>query len=346
MSAAPRISVIVPCYNVERWLPRCLDEALAALPPDAELIAVDDGSTDATLEILRARAKADGRVRVVPVEHGGASAARNHGLDAAAGEYVFFVDADDGVAPDFFLAMAGALERDDADCCVCAMSEHEDGEGTWRPSRLKGDYRFRSNAEIAAGYLPRILGYSLDDVRAWYAGRPLFARRELASACRLAFRRNLIEARHLRFDESVVFFEDMVFVASYLLNASSMTCVDRPLYRVTGRSSGQMRTFPKDGVRYCRNKLTLLRRRDALNREVGGALAPLYAGTCVLSALEILAYAVCGRVGRRTGFRLLGECLDEPSVRAALAVFPLSWRRPAVALAVTFLRLLVRCRAG
>ena len=345
MSAAPRVSVIVPCYNVERWLPRCLDETLAALPSDAELIAVDDGSTDATPEILRRRAKADGRVRVVPVAHGGASSARNRGLDAAAGKYVFFVDADDGVAPDFFLAMAEALERDAADCCVCAMNEHEDGDGRWRPSRLKGDYRFRSNAEIAAGYLPRILGYSLDDVRAWYAGRPLFARRELASACRLAFRRDLIEKWHLRFDESVVFFEDMVFVASCLLKASSMTCVDRPLYRVTSRSSGQMRTFPREGARYCRNKLTLLRRRDAFDREAGGALAPLYAGTCVLSALEILAYAVRGRVGRREGFRLLGECLDEPSVRRALAEFPLSWRRPDVALAVWFLRLLVRCRA-
>ena len=346
MGAAPRISVIVPCYNVERWLPRCLDETLAALPADAELIAVDDASEDATPKILQERARADARLRVVSAAHGGASSARNRGLDVASGNYVFFVDADDGVEPDFFSAMVSALERDKADCCVCAMSEQEDGSEVRRLSKLKGDYRFRTNAEVVAGYLPRIFGYSLDDVRAWYAGRPLFARRELASACRLAFRRDLIEARHLRFDESVVFFEDMVFVASSLLNASSMTCVDRPLYRVTSRSSGQMRTFPKDGVRYCRNKLTLLRRREALDREAGGTLAPLYAGTCVLSALEILAYAVRGRVGRREGFRLLGECLDEPSVRRALAEFPLSWRRPDIALAVWFLKLLVRCRAG
>ena len=344
MSGEPRISVIVPCYDVERWLPRCLDTTLAALPPDGELIAVDDGSADGTLAILRARAGLDARVRVVPVAHGGASAARNRGLDLAGGRYVFFVDADDEVDPDYFSAMVEALERDEADCCVCAMSEREDGGTVRRPSRLKGDYRFRTNAEIVAGYLPRIVGYSLDDVRAWYAGTPLFARRELASACRVAFRRDVIESHHVRFDETVVFFEDMVFNVEYLLNAASMTCVDRPLYHVTGRGSGQMRTFPKDGLRYCRNKLRLLRKRDAFDRRAGGALAPLYAGTCVLSALEILAYAVRGRVGRREGFRLLDDCLREPSVRRALADFPLSLRRPAVALAVAFLRLWVRCR--
>ena len=135
-----------------------------------------------------------------------------------------------------------------------------------------------------------------------------------------------------------------MFNAECLLGASSLTCVDRPLYRVTCRETGAMRTVPRDGLRYCRNKLRLLRKRAELDRRTGGALAPLYAGTCVLSALEILAYAVRGRVGRREGFRLLDDCLREPSVRRALAAFPLSVRRPAVALAVAFLRLWVRCR--
>ena len=344
MGVAPRISVIVPCYNVERWLPRCLDETLAALPPDAELLAVDDGSTDATLSILRARAVVDARIQVIAAAHAGVSSARNRALDVCHGTYVFFVDPDDGVEPDFFTAMIEALERDGADCCVCGYSERADGSEARRAVRLKGDYRFRTNAEIVDGYLPRIFGYSFADIRSWYAGTPLFANREMAAVWRMVYRRALIESHHIRFDESLELYEDAMFNAECLLGASAMTCVDRPLYRVTCRESGAMRTVPRHGERYCRNKLQLLRKRVELDRQSGGRLAPLSAGTCVLSALEILAYVVRGRLARREGWRLFCSCLDEPSVRAALPGFPLSWRRPVFALAVSFLRLLVHCR--
>ena len=336
--SVPRVSAIIPCYDVERWLPRCLDSVLAALPANAELIAVDDGSHDGTLAILERRASAEPRMKVIAASHGGLSAARNHGLDAARGSYVFFIDADDTVAPDYFTAMVDALEREATDCCICAITECEDGLDDRRERRLRGVYRFRSNAEIVRGYLPRIFGYSFDDIRAWYAGRPLFANRELAAVWRLAYRRELIESRHLRFDVEVTYFEDMVFNAEYLLEASSMTCIDRPLYHVTDRSSGMMRTVPKDGLRYCRNKLVLLRRRDALNVRAGGKLTELYAGSCVLSALEILAYVVRGRVCRREGLRILRDYLAAPSVRNAIRGFPLSWRRPVLALAVGVLR--------
>lgn len=329
-----KLSVVIPCYNVERWVPRCLDEVIAALPSDGELIAVDDGSTDSTRTILRERAAREPRMKVVEAAHGGLSSARNHGLDAACGEYIFFVDADDGVAPDFFTAMIGAMERDQADCCVCAVAEQVDGQTEVRPGKLKGDYRFATNAEIIAGYLSRIIGYSLDDVRAWYAGRPLFAPREMAAVWRMVYRRDLIEAHHLRFDEEVAYFEDMVFNLGYLLVAHSMTCVDRSLYRVTYRPSGLTGTFPSDGLRYCRNKLTLLERRNAVNRRMDGALAPLYAGSCVFSALEILSYIVRRRVPFREGCRILRRYLGDPVVRDALASFPLSIRHPLIALAV------------
>lgn len=342
MSGDPRISVIVPCYDVERWLPRCLDATLAALPPDGELIAVDDGSTDGTLAILRARAATDVRMRIMAVAHAGVSAARNRALDVMRGEYVFFVDPDDAVEPDFFTSMVEALEREGADCCICGYSERTDGDDACRTVSLKGDYRFRSNGEIVRGYLPRIFGYSFADIRSWYAGMPLFSRREMAAVWRMAYRRDLVESRHVRFDESIELYEDAMFNVECLLGASSLTCVGRPLYRVTCRETGAMRTVPRDGRRYCVNKVRLVRKRAELDRQAGGALAPLYAGTCVLSALEILAYAVRGRVGRREGFRLLDDCLREPSVRRALVDFPLSLRRPAVALAVTFLRLWVR----
>ena len=327
MTEAPvEISVVIPCWNVEPYLARCLDSVFAALPPDSEVIAVDDGSSDGTLSALESFAGGEQRLKVLPRPHRGVSAARNAALDMAKGRLVFFVDPDDSVLPDYFSAMADALDRDGADVCVCAF------EGV----PLKGDYRFRTNAEIRAGYLPRIFGYSFDDVRSWYSGKPLFEDREMASACRMAFRRELVE--NIRFDETIELYEDAMFVSEALLRARSMTCVDKPLYRVTSRDDGAMRSIPRDGARLCRNKLRLLAKRRALDEAEGGSLGPLYAASCVLSALEMMSATVCGRLPRRDGVKLLREYLADPFVRSSLRAFPLSPKKPVLASAVLALR--------
>lgn len=339
------VSVVMPCWNVERWLPRCLDEVFAALPESAEVIAADDGSTDSTRVILEERAAREPRLKVLALPHGGVSAARNAALDVACGEWVFFVDPDDGVEPDFFTAMLEAVRGADADCCVTAMRERSEDGVFGEATSLKGGYRFATNAEIVAGYLPRIFGYSFDDIRAWYRGKGLFADREMASACRIVYRRALLEDNRIRFDPEVELFEDAMFNAEALLAARTMTCVARPLYRVTSRASGAMRTVPRDAVRYGRNKLALLAARNRLDAKAGGRLAPLYEGTCVLSALELLALRAKGNASQRKEFaEILDAYLADARVASALRAFPLSVRRPLVAAAVLYLRMRIRRR--
>ncbi len=328
------ISVVIPCWNVSQWLARCLDSIFKALPDSAEAIAVDDGSTDDTLAILEARAKSEPRLKVIPKAHRGVSAARNAALDAAKGRVVFFVDPDDEVEPNYFSAMLEALDRDNADVCVCA----------YNGSPLKANYRFKTNAEIRAGYLPRIFGYSFDDVKAWYGGRPLFTDREMAGVWRMAFRRELVDK--IRFDESIELYEDAMFVSEALLKAKSMTCVEEALYRVTDRESGAMRSVPRDATRLCRNKLRLLAKRRALDEAEGGSLGPVYAASCVFSALEILSLAVRGKLPRREGFAYLREYLADDFVRRSMKGFPLSLRHPLLSSAVLFLRCGIIRRSG
>lgn len=336
----PEVSVVMPCWNVERWLPRSLDRVFAALPASGEVIAVDDGSTDATARILRACAGVEPRLSILSLTHRGVSAARNAALDVVRGEYVFFVDPDDAVAPDFFSAMLEALRRDRADACLCGYCERDERGAVIRDVALKGDYRFTSRERIVSDYLPRIFGYSHADVRRWYAGTPLFASREMAQVWRMAYRRELIDANRIRFDEAVEFGEDAIFNAACLLKAASMTSVNRPLYRWTLRGGGATHAVLDDGRRLVRNKIALLAARNALNDGEGGALAPLYAGSCVFSAMEILAAVVKGRLPRKEGRILLGIYLADPSVRAALKTFPLSLRHPVVTLAALLLRVL------
>ena len=102
MSNKPLLSIIVPVYNVEQYLPRCLDSILAQTFTDFEVIAVDDGSPDNCGQILDEYAQKDKRIKVIHKENGGVSSARNAGLDVAVGEYIGFVDPDDTIFPDMY----------------------------------------------------------------------------------------------------------------------------------------------------------------------------------------------------------------------------------------------------
>lgn len=323
------LSVIVPCRNVARWLKRCLDEIFAALPENAEVIAVDDGSTDSTASILSAAALADSRVSLIRQENRGVSAARNAALDAARGKYVFFVDPDDGVESDFFAPMVRAMEKENADYCICGYRRRNDLSDDFRDVHLKEAYDLRTNAEIVSRYLPRIFGYSFDDVRRWYRGEPLFARREMAGVWRAAFRLEIIRKFGIHFDETITLYEDAMFNAEYLVRSSRLVGIDRPLYRVTVREGSLMRSVPQDKALYAANKLRLLERRKAIDAIAGGALFPLYAASNVFSAMELL------RLGR---FNELCLYLRDETVGKSFAGFPLSPRHPLVALSFFALR--------
>lgn len=101
MSQSPIISVIIPVYNVEKYLTKCIDSVLAQTYPHLEIILVDDGSTDASGQMCETYAKQDKRVRVIHQQNAGLSAARNAGIKATKGEYLSFIDSDDWVESNF-----------------------------------------------------------------------------------------------------------------------------------------------------------------------------------------------------------------------------------------------------
>lgn len=105
------ISVIVPVYNVEAYLPRCVDSILAQTYSNLEVILVDDGTKDASDRICDDYAARDPRVKVIHKENGGLSSARNAGLDVAKGEYLAFVDSDDWIEPDTYGHMLNAAQK-------------------------------------------------------------------------------------------------------------------------------------------------------------------------------------------------------------------------------------------
>lgn len=107
----PLISVIVPIYNVEKYLARCVDSIVNQTYKDFELILVDDGSPDNSGKICDEYAKKDSRIKVVHKKNGGLSDARNAGMAVATGEYISFIDSDDYVSDDFFECLLDVMNK-------------------------------------------------------------------------------------------------------------------------------------------------------------------------------------------------------------------------------------------
>ncbi len=117
----PKISVIVPIYNVDQYLEKCVHSLLNQTEQDLEIILVDDGSPDKCPEMCDSFAKQDDRIVVIHKKNGGLSDARNAGLDIAKGEYISFVDSDDYIAVNMYEQMLDSIETYDADMAICNL---------------------------------------------------------------------------------------------------------------------------------------------------------------------------------------------------------------------------------
>jgi len=126
----PEVSVVAAVYNVEKYLPKCIESLLAQTYRDFELILVNDGSRDSSPLICRQYAEKDSRILVIDQENGGLSAARNTGIAAAKGKYIQFIDSDDYVEPDLLERCVNKLEETDADMVVFDFRQaYLDGTG-------------------------------------------------------------------------------------------------------------------------------------------------------------------------------------------------------------------------
>ena len=114
-----KVSIIVPIFNARDYLGRCVESLLKQTMKSLEIILVNDGSTDDSLQICHFYAKDDKRIRVIDKPNGGVSSARNLGLDVARGEYIGFVDPDDWVEATMYENMVNKATNNNADICIC-----------------------------------------------------------------------------------------------------------------------------------------------------------------------------------------------------------------------------------
>lgn len=199
----PLISIIVPIYNSEKTLNRCINSILEQTYNDWELLLIDDGSIDHSGELCDQYAAKDQRIKVFHKKNGGVSSARNYGLDKAFGEWINFVDADDWIDSNCFeTCIDGIKEETDLVMFSCKWAED---------CRLP-DISCKKQADFQ-----KILPLFIDKITF------------VTPWCKL-FRRSIIEDKHLRFDLSLSSGEDTLFSMEYLKNVKNMNLLSVETY--------------------------------------------------------------------------------------------------------------------
>ena len=214
----PRISVVVPIYNVEQYLDECLDSIAAQTFGDFEVIMVDDGSPDGSAAIARRHAERDGRFRLVARPNGGLGAARNTGTEHATGEFLSFVDSDDVLPPDAYERMIGALDRTGSDFA------------TGNVQRLTREGATRQAYFVSRAFTRDRLKTHITKHRSL-----LFDR----TAWNKLWRRSFWDAHGYRFPEGVLN-EDIPVVLPAHFAARSVDVLEKPVYYWRSREAGAL----------------------------------------------------------------------------------------------------------
>ena len=137
----PKISVIVPVYNVEQYLPKCLDSIINQTFRDIEIICINDGSTDDSGKVLEEYAQKDSRIKILTQHNSGTAVARNLGLDNSASDYIAFIDSDDVVEANFISILLDNIEKTQADISCCDFRKmHMDKHSFMQKNKVKTSY--------------------------------------------------------------------------------------------------------------------------------------------------------------------------------------------------------------
>lgn len=203
----PKISVIVPVYNTEKWLQRCIDSILAQTFTDFELLLIDDGSSDSSGAICDEYAEKDSRIRVFHKPNGGSSSTRNKGLKLAIGEWITFCDSDDWVYPEW-LDNFNLNDSDKYDL-ICQGIECDrpidKNVNESYPYTYSFDFEGNTIDALNSLYSNKIMGYTVIK----------------------AYRREIIKKQELNFDTRIKLQEDDVFLYQYLKFAKSVRIYDK-----------------------------------------------------------------------------------------------------------------------
>lgn len=232
----PKISIIIPVYNVEQYIQKCIDSILNQTFTDIELILVDDGSADSSDSICDEYASRDNRIKVIHKKNGGVSSARNMGIRAARGDYIGFVDSDDYIDRRMYEVLYKQAIQYNADIVVSAIKTVNEKKNYKKVSTVWKQVNKPINKEqIEKMIIPSFLKGN------FYS---------LLSCCNKIYRLNVLKENNVFFDENRFHGEDVRFNLTLLQKINTLIFVDQPLYIYVQNDNSATQKFRSDLYNY------------------------------------------------------------------------------------------------
>ncbi len=224
----PKISVIIPVYNSEKYLKKCLDSILLQTYSVYEILCINDGSSDSSLKILQEYAAKDSRIKIYNQENKGPGAARNCGLEKAAGDYISFVDSDDWVSLTLYKTFAQKIEDNDIDIFIFNAEIYNDASEDLYP---------RSFFDINTWNNLKQTVHSFQDCRNPFCGN--------YSACNKIYRKYFLLEKNIKFAENNIF-ENQIFDFETFFQSNSIILSDEAFYKYRIHSTSLMQNLKKN----------------------------------------------------------------------------------------------------
>ena len=275
------ISVIVPIYNVEKYLTKCLDSIINQTYKNLEIILVDDGSPDNCPKICDEYAKRDKRIKVIHKKNQGVSVARNVGIESSEGKYICFVDSDDFISNDFLTKLINKIKEENSDAVICDYYTYKNDK----------EYKHinKNWKKIVCNDLSMYFGNLRNVHRAVWAA---------------LYKKNII--KDLRFNPELKIAEDFLFLLQVLKNAEKISYVNECLYYYFINNDSVMRTknenyynYIIDGLMRCKEEL------EKLGYETKSIEFEIYITACLgyASITNYSKYAEFEKFNKRSNYK-------------------------------------------
>lgn len=215
-----KVSVIVPVYNAERYLHKCIESIQNQTLKEIEIILVNDGSTDNSLSICLDYAKKDKRVVIIDKINNGVSSARNAGIEIAKGEYISFIDADDWIEPEMYEAMYNQIKSDQSNVCICNYVEERNGSTKLVSLNLPTNKDVLVKPEIIKHLILNMIGPESANSN---------SQTIMGCVWRLLIDKNLLVRNNILFPLGIPVMEDLIFCIDLLLKSEKVS-INRGFY--------------------------------------------------------------------------------------------------------------------
>lgn len=297
----PKVSVIIPVYNIEKYLAQCLESVCNQTLQEIQVIVVDDGSTDGSAAICQDFvARYPGILEYYHKENGGSASARNMGLEHARGEYIGFIDSDDWVEPDMYEKMYCTAVEQNVDMVFCRVFEDE----------CPGAYEYifpREGFFSLEDMKKEIFPYLLPSVTA----KGNFRNLRWCNWLRIC-RRSIIEENHIRFYDKSRRCEDLGFSVACTIHSKNYYYLNESLYHNRPNAASKSRNYSKEMWKSIRELMKYLQQLTAGCAEYDFSHAM---DVCVFYFCTMVIHNEMRLTDKQKRLRLIQEVMDDPVCR-------------------------------